>query len=207
MFATVDPREYILDRTLSRIVGTSCLYALALPPLSAALRPQLLRAFPAPEIAFWIRLWLPRGRPHAAVLGALGGTLEDVHASLAFKSTSALRRCREPELWSARSLSATCPFLLNPLLVLSTLNGEMKGSDCAMATYERRPVQHYPFFAVLDATRPSLPPSRTLVAEYRRFDGDAADHVAVLVHLLWCRATGGFYEIERHPSNEPWRIV
>jgi hypothetical protein len=46
---------------------------------------------------------------------------------------------------------------VNPFIAMKVLDGEMKGCDCALANIEDRPVQAWPFFAVLDVTRPSDP--------------------------------------------------
>lgn len=187
----MDHRAYITERRTERMLGTSLLWALVMPPLSSRLALPIL--------------WVPRERWLAAVLGALGGAAEDMHARISFADTMRHRESREPELWTMRTLLPAFMFFMSPALIVSCLDGECKGGNTALALLENRPVQWLPFFAVLDPYRPSEPRCGSPYRVRRRRSED--NDVGLLAHLLWCRLCGGFYEIVRHPSNAKWRIL
>lgn len=118
----------------------------------------------------------------------------------------------EPELFTFRTLTPALSFFLHPYLAFRAMEGEMKGSDTALALLENRPVQMYPFYAVLDSSRPSaencrtpfihLPPAASSSRGY--FPG--ATGLGPGLHVLSCRLSGGFYHVERNPLNNKWRV-
>lgn len=192
LFRTMDHRTYITERRTERMLGTSLLWALLMPPLSSS---RLVLPL----------LWVPRKRWLAAVLGALGGAAEDMHARIAFVDTMRHREAREPELWTTRTLIPAFLFFMSPALILSCLDGELKGGNTALALLENRPIQSLPFFAVLDPYRHSEPHSRSPYRVRRRSEDE--NDMYVLTHLLSCRLSGGYYDIVRHPNNAKWRVV
>ena len=72
----------------------------------------------------------------------------------------------------------------------------------------------WPFFAVLDESRPSAQDfgatyrhrPQTTTAATGSTPGSTSEAAAVEAHLLWCRLWLGFYEVERHPENKRWNI-
>ncbi len=198
--------DYILGRQAHRTVGNALLAAAAFPLLHRALRGPANRLFGAhPGTTFLFDLWLPRHPAAALSLGALAGLLEHRHARVAWEE--ALITELEPVLWTARTVVPALAFFVNPWLAAKALDGELKGASAGFAFRERRPLQQWPFFAILDAARPSPEggPLRyhCVNPEYVRLYGAAA----VSVHLFLCRRTNGFYEVVRNPENAKWAVI
>ena len=167
---------YVHDRRYLRLLGGALAFGTCLPVLSRGARAFAQRAVRrrgtggsffdlvvrarGPERplsaaqGLWLDLWLPRTVPAAAVLGLLGGYLEDRHARLAWDDIVA-GDLREPAMWTARTLVPALLTCVNPLLGWKCQDGEMKGANAALARCEERDLLVWPFFAVLDSGRPS----------------------------------------------------
>ena len=192
-----DPRTW----TLQRVVGHGAAWSLLLPPAARALAPAARRL--AGEDVLLNALaaaWLPTRPTHAGALGVFGGALEDYHCRVAYDEARLERRLREPRLWTARTLVPSLLFFAHPALAWCALDGELVGSNCALAALEGRPVRRWPFFAVLDAERPSAD-GRCCRARY--LDHRPASEWA----LLYRRVSGGYYEVERRPENSRWEVL
>ena len=100
-------------------------------------------------------LWFPASPIMAAAVGAAAGGFEDYHARLAWGDVARCGSAVEPAMWTLRTLVPVHLMFIHPLLALKCLDGEMKGADSALALLEKRPVQCWPFFAVLNVPRPS----------------------------------------------------
>lgn len=146
-----------------------------------------------PFLRSWWWCWVPRSRLVAGLMGGVAGGLEDFHSQLSFRETLERREIVEPQMWTWRTLYPSLLFFFNPLFVVSILEGEMKGSNLALAQLEGRPIQRWPFFAILGEEGPS--PLGYLVGR-QSFDD-----------LLKRRLTGGFYQVKRNQKNKMWRIL
>ena len=174
--STSPHHDYVHDRRYLRLLGGALAFGTCLPVLSRGARAFAQRAVRrrgtggsffdlvvrarGPERplstaqGLWLDLWLPRSVPAAAVLGLLGGYLEDRHARLAWDDIVA-GDLREPAMWTARTLVPALLTFVNPLLGWKCQDGEMKGANAALARCEERDLLVWPFFAVLDSGRPS----------------------------------------------------
>ena len=152
-----NPEAYILNRSIERVAGNILFAGIALPALSRAFRIPLRALFARSQVLppFLADLWLPSSPVAAAVVGAGAGLLEERHARLAWADVFATGRSMEPPLWTGRALAPCLALMLNPLLAIKAIDGEVKGGDAALAALEGRPVRAWPFFAVLDVHRPS----------------------------------------------------
>ena len=190
-------------RRSERVVETATMFGLAMPFVARRL-PARIYINPYQPLHFFLRMWFPRNHGVALVVGAMGGLLEDFHTRLSYDDTFHRGEALEVEMWTLRSLSPALLFFASPWLALKCLDGELKGSDTALANIENRPLQEYPFFAVLDVYRPS---PDTATTKYRHVVLKN-DYMTVFLHLLRCRLDGtGFYNIRRHPKNDKWRII
>lgn len=131
----------------------------------------------------------------------------------AWSDTVAAGVAVEPEMWTFRTLLPCAAFLVNPLLLVKCLDGEMKGADSALAQRARQPVQIWPFYAVLE------PPVREQLDQpcpsgihykglslMRGLASSPLSDLALFVHLLGCRCGNGFFEVARHPENSRWNL-
>lgn len=129
----------------------------------------------------------------------------------------------EPKMWTFRTLLPCAALLLHPLLAAKCLDGEMKGADAALAQRQQRPLQVWPFFAVLDpavvwpsgsvASEPTPPePPEPPRCRYRSLGVPSSlapsplGAAALFIHLLGCRCGNGFFEVARHPENARWNV-
>ena len=180
----VDPQGYALERTLHRVVGHTLLTAALLPAVARRLHaalPGLARADDA-AVRLVARVWFPTDARRAAAIGAFGGALEDYHCRLAYDEALREQRNREPPLWTPRTLGPGLLFFLHPCLALRCLDGELKGSNCALARIAGLRVAAWPHFAVLPE-----PPLSTLGSLERRLGA-------------------GFFPVERRAGNDAWRV-
>lgn len=204
---------YINDRQFFRVATSAAAAAIALPLLRAVL--------PLPN-SFLRDLWLPSKPAMAGVYGALAGQMEDYHAKVAWDDTMHRGYGLEPPFWTVRTVAPCLAAGIHPLLAWKAIDGEMKGSDSAQASMERRPIQVWPWFGVLDCERQSerqneatAPgPSyvhcevtpRTGASDMGTAWSARDDARAHLKHTAYCRATGGFYLVHRNPVNDKWNL-
>lgn len=208
-FVVGDHEEYVTQRRMHRVLGSALTFGFLLPPLNA----RLLRVERIRQLRRPIREWYFTTRPWiAAWLGALGGALEDTHTRWAWRDALENKSTIEPPLWTVRANCPVFSFVVHPLLAYKCLDGEIKGCDAALGLLERRPLQIWPFFAVLDTTRPSDP---SFGATFRAIEWSSIDlsqsntppaqtwmNLRLLVHMAGCRFVfGGYYEPERNPVN------
>jgi hypothetical protein len=154
---STDNREhYACGRFKERVLGNAAASVVLLPLLSRGLHQPLQRALIKANLpGFLASQYLPANPIVAAIIGASAGLLEDHHARIAWHETIQTERAEEPKLWTVRTLLPCVAFVIHPFIAMKALDGEMKGADCALAEVERRSIQQWPFFAVLEPCRPS----------------------------------------------------
>ena len=154
--SNLDPESYVFERLPHRLVGNAALAAVFLPVLSRHLRPPITRCLNYLLLPKFLAVcWLPSSFELSFLVGIGAGALEDYHARVAWFHAKETGIALEPPMWTARTLLPSMAFCVNPFMGLKALDGEMKGADCALAVIERRPIQIWPFYAVLDVHRPS----------------------------------------------------
>jgi hypothetical protein len=157
---THDHEYYACERLKERVVGNAIAAGVMIPLMSRAFHKPLellLRHLHLPTLI--ATQWLPSSPVVAGVLGGIAGLFENYHSQLAWNDSINLGRAQEPEMWTSRTVLPVLALVVNPFIALKALDGEMKGSDCALAYLENRPFQQWPFFAVLEPGRPSPPHS------------------------------------------------
>ena len=78
------------------------------------------------------------------------GYMEDESAKWAYHTTLWKGFKEDVDLWTPRALVPALLAFLNPLIALKCLDGELKGSESAMAELKGLELQVWPFFAIVD---------------------------------------------------------